>query len=77
MVGRTVDWSQAFEYYSPAIIILFTLLIKFYQTAAFVFATDSRYGFSSKDLRRLGGSEISRISDLMSSNHGEYFGVDS
>ncbi|KAL7518842.1 hypothetical protein ACHAWX_003644 [Stephanocyclus meneghinianus] len=39
------------------------------QTAAFVDATDSRYGFSSKDLRRLGGSELSRLSDLMSMDH--------
>ena len=34
-------------------------------------ATDSRYGFSSKDLRQLGGSEISRIDDLIGSDHGE------
>jgi hypothetical protein len=39
--------------------------------ASFVDATDSRYGFSSKDLRRLGGSELARIEDLMSSDHGE------
>ncbi|KAL3789674.1 hypothetical protein HJC23_003875 [Cyclotella cryptica] len=38
-------------------------------TAAFVDATDSRYGFSSKDLRKLGGSELSRLSDLMSMDH--------
>jgi len=37
--------------------------------AAFVDATDSRYGFSSKDLRLLGGSEISRIRDLISTDH--------
>jgi len=37
--------------------------------AAFVDATDSRYGFSSKDLRKLGGSELSRIPDLMESDH--------
>ena len=38
--------------------------------AAFVNATDSRYGFSSKDLRQLGGSELSRIKDLISMDHG-------
>eukprot|EP00547_Thalassionema_nitzschioides_P017967 CAMPEP_0194252444 /NCGR_PEP_ID=MMETSP0158-20130606/27633_1 /TAXON_ID=33649 /ORGANISM="Thalassionema nitzschioides, Strain L26-B" /LENGTH=383 /DNA_ID=CAMNT_0038989861 /DNA_START=20 /DNA_END=1168 /DNA_ORIENTATION=- len=37
--------------------------------AAFVDATDSRYGFSSKDLRLLGGSEVSRIPDLIASDH--------
>lgn len=41
------------------------------QTAAFVDATDSRYGFCSKDLRRLGGSELSRMHELMSNDHGE------
>ena len=40
-------------------------------TAAFIDATDTRYGFSSKDLRRLGGSEISRVGDLLSCDHGE------
>ncbi|KAL7548875.1 hypothetical protein ACHAWF_012139 [Thalassiosira exigua] len=40
-----------------------------FQTAAFVDATDSRYGFSSKDLRKLGGSELSRLPELMSSDH--------
>ena len=44
---------------------------KFSLAASFVDATDSRYGFSSTDLRRLGGSELSRIEDLMSSDHGE------
>jgi hypothetical protein len=38
--------------------------------AAFCDATDSRYGFSSKDLRSLGGSEISRIPELISTDHG-------
>lgn len=38
--------------------------------AAFVDATDSRYGFSSKDLRLLGGSELSRIHGLISVDHG-------
>ena len=40
-------------------------------TAAFVNATDSRYGFSSKDLRLLGGSELSRIhsEDLIACDH--------
>jgi hypothetical protein len=37
--------------------------------AAFVDATDSRYGFSSKDLRLLGGSELSRIEDLIATDH--------
>jgi hypothetical protein len=38
--------------------------------ASFVNATDSRYGFTSKDLRQLGGSELSRINDLISTDHG-------
>eukprot|EP00581_Thalassiosira_minuscula_P015598 CAMPEP_0183732304 /NCGR_PEP_ID=MMETSP0737-20130205/38117_1 /TAXON_ID=385413 /ORGANISM="Thalassiosira miniscula, Strain CCMP1093" /LENGTH=438 /DNA_ID=CAMNT_0025965283 /DNA_START=72 /DNA_END=1388 /DNA_ORIENTATION=+ len=38
-------------------------------TAAFVDATDSRYGFCSKDLRKLGGSELSRMHELMSNDH--------
>lgn len=38
--------------------------------AAFINATDSRYGFSSKDLRHLGGSELSRIHDLIGMDHG-------
>ena len=42
------------------------------QTAAFVDATDSRYGFCSKDLRKLGGSELSRMHELMSNDHGEF-----
>ena len=37
--------------------------------AAFVNATDARYGFSSKDLRLLGGSELSRIEDLIATDH--------
>lgn len=37
--------------------------------AAFVDATDSRYGFSSKHLLHLGGSELSRIPELISSDH--------
>jgi cyclophilin family peptidyl-prolyl cis-trans isomerase len=37
--------------------------------AAFVHSTNSRYGFSSKDLRSLGGSELSRIKDLISTDH--------
>jgi hypothetical protein len=39
--------------------------------AAFVDATDSRYGFSSKDLRHLGGSELVRLDELISTDHGE------
>jgi len=42
---------------------------KLANAAAFVDATDSRYGFSSKDLRLLGGSEISRIKDLIATDH--------
>lgn len=38
-------------------------------TAAFVHATDTRYGFSSKDLRELGGSELNRIGELMATDH--------
>ena len=41
--------------------------------AAFVDATDSRWGFSSKDLRFLGGSEKKRIPDLIATDHGEFF----
>jgi len=37
--------------------------------ASFVDATDSRYGYSSKDIRKLGGSELSRIEDLLLSDH--------
>lgn len=37
--------------------------------AAFVDATDSRYGFSSKNFRYLGGSEIARIKDLIATDH--------
>lgn len=37
--------------------------------AAFVNATDSRYGFSSKDLRHLGGSEVKRVHDLIGTDH--------
>ena len=32
-------------------------------TAAFVHATDTRYGLSSKDLRELGGSELNRLKE--------------
>lgn len=42
---------------------------KFATAAAFVSATDSRYGFSSKDIRQFGGSEIKRIPDLIASDH--------
>jgi len=37
--------------------------------ASFVNATDSRYGFSSKDLRKLGGSEVCRVKDLIETDH--------
>jgi cyclophilin family peptidyl-prolyl cis-trans isomerase len=42
---------------------------KLARCAAFVAATDSRYGFSSNDLRLLGGSELSRIPDLFQVDH--------
>ncbi|GKY91767.1 hypothetical protein MPSEU_000148400 [Mayamaea pseudoterrestris] len=38
-------------------------------TAAFIHATDTRYGFSNKDLRELGGSELNRIPELMATDH--------
>lgn len=44
--------------------------VKLATAAAFVDKTDSRYGFSSKDLRYLGGSEVSRIPELIASDHG-------
>jgi peptidylprolyl isomerase len=37
--------------------------------AAFVDATDSRYGFSSKDLLALGGSELARVANLLQTDH--------
>jgi cyclophilin family peptidyl-prolyl cis-trans isomerase len=37
--------------------------------AAFVRATNSRYGFSSPDLRELGGSEVKRIPELLADDH--------
>lgn len=40
--------------------------------AAFVNATDSRYGFSTNDLRNLGGGELARIDDLIREDHGAY-----
>jgi hypothetical protein len=42
---------------------------KLASAAAFVDAIDARYGFTSKDLRLLGGSEIARIPDLISMDH--------
>ena len=39
--------------------------------ASFVDATDSRYGFSSKDLRCLGGAELARIEESILNDHGE------
>lgn len=38
-------------------------------SAAFVDATDSRYGFTSKDLLSLGGSEVSRVAELIETDH--------
>jgi hypothetical protein len=40
--------------------------------AAFVDATDARYGFSSNDLRKLGGSELSRIQESIETDHGMF-----
>jgi len=37
--------------------------------AAFVHGTDTRYGHSSKDLLCLGGSELSRLEELMANDH--------
>jgi peptidylprolyl isomerase len=37
--------------------------------AAFVHATDTRYGFKSSDLRYLGGSEVKRIPEFMAMDH--------
>eukprot|EP00934_Nitzschia_sp_Nitz4_P002488 Nitzschia sp. Nitz4//scaffold22_size323478//132816//135872//NITZ4_000528-RA/size323478-processed-gene-0.22-mRNA-1//1//CDS//3329542998//2478//frame0 len=37
--------------------------------AAFVDATNTRYGFSSKNLLQLGGSELSRIPETIASDH--------
>ena len=59
--------SKITRHFSENIICIFNLI----QTAAFVDATDSRYGFRSKDLRRLGGSEKSRLTELMTTDHGE------
>ena len=37
--------------------------------AAFCHATNQRYGFSSSDLRQLGGSELKRIPDYLENDH--------
>jgi peptidylprolyl isomerase len=37
--------------------------------AAFVYNTNTRYGFSSSDLRKLGGSELVRCPELLSQDH--------
>jgi peptidylprolyl isomerase len=42
---------------------------KLARCAAFVSSTNSRYGFSSSDLRQLGGSEVARIPDLFATDH--------
>ena len=42
--------------------------------AAFVDATNARYGFCSKDVRYLGGSELFRIPELISTDHGAFIG---
>ena len=41
----------------------------FARGAAFIDATDTRYGWSSKDIRSLGGSERLRIADFFSTDH--------
>ena len=38
--------------------------------AAFVDATNTRYGLTSKDIRKLGGSEISRLLEFIQTDHG-------
>jgi hypothetical protein len=63
---------------SHAIIPIFISTFSNYRSklalaAEFVNATNSRYGFSSNDLRKLGGSELSRIGDCIESDHGESF----
>jgi len=39
------------------------------RTAAFVQATDTRYGWSSKDLRHIGGSELPRVKEALVEDH--------
>ena len=61
----------SFKLYVDYIIILFSNhRSKLATAASFVNATDSRYGFSSKDLRKLGGSEVCRVKDLIETDHG-------
>jgi len=43
--------------------------LKFSTAAAFVDGTDTRYGLSSKDILDLGGSELSRLEELISTDH--------
>jgi hypothetical protein len=47
--------------------------LKLGTAAAFVDATDSRYGLSSKKLFLLGGSEIARLQDMIETDHGTNF----
>ena len=42
---------------------------KWARTAAFVAATDTRYGLSSSDIRSLGGSELARLPELLIDDH--------
>jgi len=42
---------------------------RYSRACAFVAATDTRYGWSSKDLRRLGGSELKRVPDMHAIDH--------
>ena len=39
------------------------------QAAAFCHATNQRYGFSSSDLRQLGGSELKRLPTYLENDH--------
>ena len=41
----------------------------FSRAAAFVYSTDLRYGWSSKDIRELGGSEHQRVVDMYNLDH--------
>ena len=42
---------------------------RFSRGAAFVDATDTRYSWSSKDVRELGGSELQRVPDMFAVDH--------
>lgn len=42
---------------------------KLSRAAAFVHSTDTRYGWSSKDIRELGGGELQRVPDMFALDH--------